>query len=117
MHGETKRTAIPPAVKAAVAERDSIDGWCCCIVCGSPNAAPNAHIVRRSHGGMGVEQNIVSLCPRCHRAFDEGEGIKTLLPLGFRNREDIAEYIIEYIKQFYPGWTEAGVTYRRKKHA
>lgn len=113
MHRMTKQTAIPQAVKRAVAERDSIDGCCCCVVCGSPNAQPNAHIVRRSHGGMGTERNIVSLCSLCHRAFDEGEYIKRLKPLGFTCRQDLEDYIVDYIKGHYSDWTPESVTYTK----
>lgn len=115
MHAMTKHTAIPARVKAAVALRDCADGRCCCVVCGSPYAAPNAHIVRRSQGGMGVEQNIVALCAPCHRAFDEGEWLDRLHPLGFYSRQDIEDHIIAYIKGYYPGWTREEVTYSKWK--
>lgn len=82
--------------------RDSIDGHCCCILCGSPEAKPNAHIVRRSQGGMGVERNIVSLCPQCHYRLDEGQESAALM-----------ERVIAYIKGFYPDWTPESVTYRK----
>lgn len=115
MHEMTKHTAIPAKVKAAVALRDTRDGYCCCVVCGSHNAHPNAHIVRRSQGGMGVEQNIVSLCPECHYAFDEGIGLNRLKPLGFFTKLDIEDHIVSYIKGIYPDWTREGVTYSKWK--
>lgn len=96
----TKHTAIPTEVKRAVAERDSINGRCCCILCGSPYASPSAHIVRRSQGGQGVEENIVSLCADCHRRMDEGEG-------------DLMDRAIAYIKSKYPDWTPESVTYKK----
>ena len=112
MHRMTKQTAIPAKVKAAVAARDCANGPATCILCGAPGS-PNAHIVRRSHGGMGVEQNIVSLCGRCHYAFDEGLFISGLEQFGFTSQSDIREYIINYIKGFYPDWTPESVTYRK----
>ena len=102
MHKQTKYTAIPKEVKEIVAVRDSIDGHCCCILCGSPDAKPNAHIVRRSQGGMGVERNIVALCPRCHYRLDEGRESAVLM-----------DRVIAYIKGFYPDWTPESVTYRK----
>ena len=114
MHRMTKATQIPPEVKRIVAERDSENGPATCIICGAPGA-PNAHIIRRSQGGMGVEQNIVCLCPSCHYAFDEGLYMSRLRPLGFRSREDIAVYIIAYIKGHYPDWTPESVTYSKWK--
>ena len=62
---------------------------------------------------MGVEQNIVALCAPCHRSFDEGELMDRLHPLGFYTRQDIEDYIISYIKGFYPGWTRESVTYKK----
>ena len=47
MHKQTKAVDIPPAVKRAVWERDGR----CCVLCGSPFAAPNAHVIPRSQGG------------------------------------------------------------------
>lgn len=101
MHRMTKFTAIPTKVKAAVAARDCANGPATCILCGAPGA-PNAHIIRRSQGGMGVEQNIVSLCSRCHYRLDEG-----------RDRETLMAEVIDYIKGFYPDWTPESVTYRK----
>lgn len=68
MHKQTKATSIPKSVKEAVYERDGGR----CILCGRNNGEPVAHVIRRSQGGRGIEQNIVTLCPSCHRAFDEG---------------------------------------------
>lgn len=112
MHNQTKKTRITAEVKAAVALRDSAHGPATCILCGAPGG-PHCHIVRRSQGGMGVVENVVTLCNRCHLAFDEGFGLKTLRPLGYYTREDIRNFIIDYIKGFYPDWTEESVTYRK----
>lgn len=112
MHELTKATSIPAKVKAAVAARDCKNGPATCIICGAPGG-PHCHIVRRSQGGMGVEQNVVSLCGSCHYAFDEGIGLSRLRPLGFETRQDIEDYIIDYIKGFYPDWTPESVTYRK----
>ena len=101
MHRQTKATFIPAAVKAAVAKRDCLNGPATCILCGSPGL-PNAHIVRRSQGGMGVVENIVTLCPNCHRELDEG-----------KNHEMLMSVVVEYIKGFYPDWTPESVTYRK----
>ena len=112
MHRMTKFTAIPASVKAEVANRDCTHGPATCIICGQPGT-PSCHIVRRSQGGMGVAENIVTLCSQCHYAFDEGLFLKRLWPLGLKTQQDVREYIIEYIKGFYPDWTEESVTYRK----
>ena len=115
MHTETKHTAIPARVKAAVALRDSANGPAACIICGAPGG-PCCHVVRRSQGGRGdTERNIVTLCNECHRAFDEGECMGRLKLLGFETQEDVAAFIEEYIKGFYPDWTRESVTYHKRK--
>lgn len=66
---KTKRSKacdITQATKKKVWERDGER----CIICGSPNAMPNAHFIPRSKGGLGIEQNIVTLCLNCHHAYD-----------------------------------------------
>ena len=35
-----------------------------------------------------------------------------LRPLGFNSREDIRTYIIDYLKGFYPDWSEEKVRYK-----
>lgn len=108
MHKETKATAIPKRVKDAVRARDG--GFC--ILCGRPGD-PHCHVVRRSAGGMGIEQNIVTLCPRCHYALDEGLYIRELAPFGFHSRAEIKKFIYKYMETVYPGWTPEKVTYRK----
>ena len=113
MHRETKATAIPASVKAAVALRDSVNGPATCIICGAPGM-PCCHVVRRSQGGRGdTERNIVTLCNECHYAFDEGLFMKRLKPLGFECRQDVANFVLEYIKGYYPDWTPESVTYHK----
>lgn len=110
MHRLTKATAIPDSVKERVRERDHGR----CIICGA-EGIPCCHIVRRSQMGMGVEENIVTLCSPCHYAFDEGLGMKRLKPLGLNTQQDVRDYIVDYIRGFYPGWTKEKVTYRKWK--
>lgn len=96
MHKETKATAIPMAVKMAVWERDSFQ----CIVCHSMYGIPNSHVVRRSRGGMGVVENIVTHCNEHHIAYDSGD-------------QDVIEATMNYIMEKYPGWTKERVTYSK----
>lgn len=100
MRAETKATAISPSVKWAVWYRDNGE----CVLCGRPVDVyhANAHIVRRSQGGKGVEQNIVTLCDLHHRETDEGKNAK----------ENMRE-IIKYISDLYPGWSREKVTYHK----
>ena len=108
MHRETKGTSIPQRVKRAVYKRDKER----CVLCGRPGD-PHCHVVRRSAGGLGVERNIVTLCPRCHYAFDEGLYMRDLEPLGFHTRGEIKEFLYSYMESLYPGWTPESVTYKK----
>ena len=63
---------------------------------------PNAHFISRSHGGLGIEKNIVTLCPRCHRRYDQTD-----------EREDIRMELREYLKSKYPDWVESDLIYRK----
>lgn len=98
MHRQTKATAIPKAVKIAVYCRDGFR----CVLCGSNQGEPNAHIVPRSHGGKGIEQNVVTLCHKCHRRYDQTT-----------ERRALRAQLEQYIKQFYPDWDEKDMIYRK----
>ncbi len=102
MNKRLKAVGISPEVKNKVAERDSWDGWNCCILCGSPDGQPNAHVIPRSDNGMGIEENIVTLCWNCHRRYDNTD-----------EREALRVEIINYLKGYYPDWSEEKVRYRK----
>lgn len=108
MRKGTAATAITADVKRVVAARGEFGGWPCCIVCGqpAPQNAPTvfscAHYIPRSQGGLGVEQNIVTLCPRCHGMYDQGI-----------DRKAMRNYIKEYLQSKYPDWDEEKLYYRR----
>lgn len=100
MHKLTKACGITQAVKKAVWERDNH----CCIICGSPHAYPNAHYIRRSQCGLGIEKNIVTLCKRCHNEFDNGTG---------EYRAAIEEAIRDYLSSQYEDWNEEELVYNK----
>lgn len=98
--GRSKRTkalAISPEVKERVYERDHGR----CIWCGG-RGIPNAHYIPRSLSGLGCEHNILTLCPDCHRRYDE-----TLL------RGKMAEYFRRYLRSKYPDWDETKLLYQK----
>lgn len=108
MRNETRNTAIPAKVKQAVAIRDEVNGWPCCLICGTP-APPSshtafscAHYIPRSAGGKGIEENVVTLCPRCHSMYDQGI-----------DRRTTAEYIEGYLKSKYPHWDKKCLIYMK----
>lgn len=87
----SKATDIPNWVLETVWERDGH----CCVICGSPQAGPWCHIIRRSQGGLGVPENIFTGCDSCHDMFDEGAP----------EERDYAQSIVEsHMKSIYDGW-------------
>lgn len=108
MNERTTALGITIAVKEAVSERDSFDGHPCCILCGSPApvndrlAFSNAHYISRSQGGLGVVENIVTLCPNCHRRYDQTT-----------DRPVLREYFKEYLRSKHEGWDESKLYYRK----
>lgn len=99
-----KAVAIPTSVKRKVAERDEIDGWTCCVICGSPNGLPEAHYISRANGGLGIEENIVTLCRPCHFRFDFGSP---------QDKEEIGLTIKQYLMSKYEGWNEERLVYEK----
>lgn len=107
MRHRTESLSIPPAVKQAVAQRDSVDGHPCCILCGdpAPTDAPMAfscaHYISRGQGGLGIEENILTLCPECHRLYD-GEGRQVFRPI-----------LTRYLREHYINWAEETLYYKK----
>lgn len=97
MKRSTKACAIPKAVKIAVWERDNHQ----CILCGSPHAEPHAHYISRAQLGKGIEENIVTLCDQCHKAYD---GV---------HRRMLRPRIREYLESKYPEWNESNLHYKK----
>lgn len=80
------------------------------MLCGSPNAAPNAHFIRRSQMGMGIEENIFTACLDCHKAYDHSPQNES---------GEIYRYLRGYLKGKHPGWNENNLVYQkyRAEHA
>ena len=94
----SKACDISPSVKRAVWERDGHQ----CIICGSYKAMPNSHFKRRSAGGLGIEQNIVTMCLRCHSMYDQGI-----------DRKAIENHTRKYLMSKYPDWDEEKLIYKK----
>ena len=90
----SKATDIPMSVKKKVFERDNHE----CVICHNRvNVMPNAHILSRAHGGLGIETNIVTLCTdltpnKCHSKFDNGS---------LKEKQYILNKITNYMKSIY----------------
>ena len=89
---------ISKKVRDRVWERDGGK----CIICGNHHAMPNSHYVRRSQGGLGIEENIVTMCLRCHSMWD-----------GYIDREAMEAYIENYFKSHYPDWDREKLIYKK----
>ena len=106
MRKDTKARDFSKAVKEKIAERDSFDGCPCCINCGNPApgrlAWSNAHFISRAQGGLGIEENGLTLCSACHHAYDQTT-----------ERSRLRKYFREYLMDHYPEWDESKLYYRK----
>lgn len=86
----TKACEIPAEVKAKVYARDKER----CVGCGRwcPPRCACAHFIARARGGLGIEQNIVTLCDDCHRIFDKVAGERST---------EIGEAIYAHLRAVY----------------
>lgn len=76
-----------------------------CIFCEKyvPKTCANAHFIKRSQGGLGIEENIVTLCPECHFEEDHGQNTKVY-----------EEYIENYLKGIYGAeWNKEKLIYKK----
>ena len=98
----TKALEIPKEVKIKVYERDDHH----CILCGRMVDASNAccHFVARSQGGLGIEQNILTLCSDCHFRFDNTD-----------LRQELKERFRKYLNSKYENWNEQDLYYNKWK--
>lgn len=94
----SKACDISKSVKDKVWVRDKE----MCIICGNANAMPNAHFIRRSQGGLGIEENVVTLCQRCHHEFDNG-----------KNTRLYTEKVESYLKSKYKHWSKEDLYYKK----
>lgn len=100
-HKSTKACAITKEVRQAVALRDNGR----CIICGIvvPVSCSNAHFIPRSKLGLGIEQNILTLCMKCHNAYDNSD-----------KRSKYKEIFREYLKNIYGNnWDESKLIYKK----
>ena len=106
----SKATDIPQRVKMEVWQRDNRR----CIICGSKIASPNAHFISRAKGGLGIPENIVTLCTinsdgkrGCHDRYDNGSA---------EDREEIGGKIEAYLSGIYPEWDKSKLLYDKWRY-
>ena len=100
MNNRTKALQIPTKVKKRVWDRDGGE----CIICGNPNADPSCHYIRRSQGGLGIEENIVTLCARHHLMLDSPNSPEQKL---------LRARVREHLEKHYPGFPDEKRIYRK----
>lgn len=100
MSKRSKACEITKKVKEKVWKRDNEH----CVICGKwvPVNCANAHYIKRSQGGLGIEQNIVTMCPECH--YEEDFGQDTQL---------YEDKIKTYLKQKHKDWKEENLYFRK----
>lgn len=96
-HKRTKACEISQKTKLIVYERDGG----CCIFCGKIGL-PEAHVIPRSHGGLGCPENIITVCRSCHDKLDNSTDRKKML-----------FYAIQYLKWFYPDWKKENFIFEK----
>lgn len=70
------------------------------------NPQPNAHYVPRSKGGLGIEENIVTLCFLCHHDYDNGKDSE--------KRKDIDKTVVDHLKNHYgSSWSRERLIYSK----
>ena len=97
----SKACDIPIEVKVVVQKRDNGK----CIICGK-RGFPNSHYIKRSQGGLGIEQNIVCMCLKCHEEYDNGKDLE--------RAKYIREKTKKYLKNKYgKAWNEKNLYYKK----
>lgn len=62
------------------------------------------HIIKKeANGGLGIPENVVTLCPKCHYEEDFGQ-----------NTKDYESYIENYLRNYYgDNWTKEKLIYKK----
>lgn len=100
-HKRTRACEITKEVRQAVAIRDRGR----CIICGIPVpvSCSNSHFIKRSQGGLGIPENIVTMCPKCHYEYDFGQNTKLY--------EQLTE---NHLKNIYgANWDKSKLVYKK----
>lgn len=85
------------SVKLIVWERDDHR----CVICKEPGN-PWCHFIPRSQGGLGIEENIVTLCNRCHEEMDNG-----------KNGQTYRAIVETYLREQYTDWSKEKLIYSK----
>lgn len=101
MSKRSRACEISQKVKEIVWNRDNHK----CIYCKRyvQKTFANAHFIKRSQGGLGIPENIVTLCSECHYQEDFGQDTKLY-----------EDYIENYLKGIYgENWSKEKLIYKK----
>jgi len=101
----TKATDVSDIVRRLVYERDTFEGYPCCVTCGKPGKHTMSHYIKRSQGGLGIAKNLINQCFDCHEKMERG-----------KERDDLLRQTKEYLQSVYPDWDEKYLVYRRDEN-
>ncbi len=96
----TQALAISKDTKMIVWERDNKR----CIFCGIilPWNLANSHFIKRSHGGLGIPENVFCACLKCHQKFDDSKYRLDMLPIAER-----------HMMMKYKDWNKDNLVYKK----
>ncbi len=97
-HKMTIACDISPRVRERVLGRDARR----CILCGCNHGLEIAHYIGRAQCGLGVPQNLVTLCKKCHMDYDNSD-----------KRGMIKPYIEEYLEGWYGEIDKSKLVYNK----
>jgi 5-methylcytosine-specific restriction endonuclease McrA len=96
----SKACDISPKVRKEVLERDGHR----CIICGANYGLQIAHYISRGRLGLGIPQNLATMCVSCHFQMDNG-----------KYHKELQECVREHLKAHYEDWDESKLTYSKWK--
>ena len=94
----SKACDISPKVRKEVLERDNFQ----CIVCGKSHDLQIAHYISRARSGLGIPQNLATMCVYCHSAMDNG-----------KYHKELQKRVREHLQAHYPDWDEKDLIYNK----
>lgn len=94
----SKACDISPSVRREVLERDG----CRCIICGRNRDLQIAHYISRARLGLGIPENLGTMCIVCHFQYDNG-----------KMHNEIKKAFENYLKTHYPDWNTDNLRYSK----
>lgn len=96
-----KAVEFSAKTRKIIKERDGYQ----CICCGSSSMLSIAHMIPRSKGGLGIEQNGALLCAECHFIADQGRD--------YGERYRINQALRNHLQELYPDFKDQDRVYRK----